>query len=219
MARLGRICGLLAIAGLIPASCLAGPPDALRPPRLTLSVFNDARVPEKVIGEARERAEYILMRAGLALSWIDCGGESGKIDTPSCSQISFPEHLSIRLVKGASGASEDTFGQSYLNRDGEGSYASVYVSVLQASSAGRLLRPGDLLGDVIAHEIGHLLLGPSHSRAGIMCARWQPSELTLAARGGLLFSGEEAIRLRMRYELLTARHKSKERLSGLQSGF
>jgi hypothetical protein len=45
-----------------------------------------------------------------------------------------------------------------------------------------------LLGDLMAHELGHLLLGPrSHSPRGIMCAIWGTQELRNAAQGALLF--------------------------------
>jgi hypothetical protein len=46
-----------------------------------------------------------------------------------------------------------------------------------------------VLGSVIAHEIGHLLLGlNSHSGSGIMQKRWQPSQVRQAVTGNLLFT-------------------------------
>ena len=39
--------------------------------------------------------------------------------------------------------------------------------------------PQVVLGPVLAHELGHLLLGPnSHSEKGIMRLRWQPEDYT-----------------------------------------
>ena len=68
-----------------------------------------------------------------------------------------------------------------------------------------LLREGDLLGCVIAHELGHLLLGKSsHSEEGLMRARWEARELREAAKGNLLFSKSETERMRVRYRSATA---------------
>jgi hypothetical protein len=54
-----------------------------------------------------------------------------------------------------------------------------------------------LLGDVIAHEIGHLLLGTnSHSPTGIMSARWDRDYLRLALMGLQLFSPEQSSAMR-----------------------
>jgi hypothetical protein len=51
---------------------------------------------------------------------------------------------------------------------------------------------------VLAHELGHLLLPPgSHSKAGIMRARWDPKVLTEAAQG-IYFTREQAAQIRAR---------------------
>ena len=54
----------------------------------------------------------------------------------------------------------------------------------------------DTLGHVMAHELGHLLLGSnSHSGMGIMRAHWQSEELRRLSRGGLWFTNEQADRM------------------------
>ena len=53
-----------------------------------------------------------------------------------------------------------------------------------------------ILGNVIAHEVGHLLLGTnSHSPAGIMCANWDQEYVRLAMRGHQFFSLDESAAL------------------------
>jgi hypothetical protein len=52
---------------------------------------------------------------------------------------------------------------------------------------------GSLLGDVAAHEIGHLLLGTnSHAANGIMRERWESEELGSIGTGALSFSEAES---------------------------
>jgi hypothetical protein len=56
---------------------------------------------------------------------------------------------------------------------------------------------GITLGDLIAHELGHLLLGTSeHSVAGIMRARWQARELQGILRPAMFFFPEQAKAIR-----------------------
>jgi hypothetical protein len=50
-----------------------------------------------------------------------------------------------------------------------------------------------ILGCVIAHEIGHLLLGTnSHSGSGVMQQRWERRQIRQAMTGTLLFTPKQA---------------------------
>jgi len=54
-----------------------------------------------------------------------------------------------------------------------------------------------ILGNLMAHELGHLLLGQSgHSVAGIMRAQWRTQELQRAVEGTLFFLPEQAQTIR-----------------------
>jgi len=49
---------------------------------------------------------------------------------------------------------------------------------------------------MIAHEIGHLLLGPnSHSPSGIMQARWEAEQVQQLLKGALVFDKRQAARI------------------------
>jgi hypothetical protein len=65
-----------------------------------------------------------------------------------------------------------------------------------------------VLGLVVAHEIGHLLLQMGgHSPVGIMHFPWSPKELGLANHNFLVFTAKEAsaMRERMRRSILDQR--------------
>jgi hypothetical protein len=50
-----------------------------------------------------------------------------------------------------------------------------------------------VLGCAIAHEIGHLLLGPNrHSVSGIMRARWDRRDIREELQGAMLFTPQQA---------------------------
>jgi hypothetical protein len=56
-----------------------------------------------------------------------------------------------------------------------------------------------ILGSVMAHELGHLLLGlNSHSVSGLMRARWENDELRCLDMGTLVFLPEQGKRMRAR---------------------
>jgi hypothetical protein len=55
----------------------------------------------------------------------------------------------------------------------------------QKESAGLSVPMHDILAGIIAHEIGHVFLGPnSHSLSGIMTAKWKHRDLTAISQGG-----------------------------------
>jgi hypothetical protein len=93
--------------------------------------------------------------------------------------------------------SPDAAGFAVLT-PGDSGYAAIsYVAVEQtANSLGA--DPGDLLGAAIAHEVGHLLLGPAHSQTGIMRAHFGAREMEMVGRGELLFDADQAARIRLR---------------------
>jgi hypothetical protein len=56
-----------------------------------------------------------------------------------------------------------------------------------------------LLGSVLAHEIGHIFLGPgAHSPTGLMRAHWQAREYRDSEHGVLLFTGRQGRQIRAR---------------------
>lgn len=59
----------------------------------------------------------------------------------------------------------------------------------------------DVIGAVIAHEVGHLFLGSGHSGSGLMRGCWSPRELALLARRKLIFDQVEKVELKRQYIL------------------
>lgn len=172
-----------------PADRAAEKPPAL--PSVTVSVFNDAHVPEPVLLRAQQVAARIFQEGGVKVTWIDCW--SGKL-APAEKALCQQPQLSLRVVPRASGMMEDAFGAAFLDADGNGRYSDVFfdrIEKLQRSEPGTV-DLADLLGCVAAHEVGHLLGVRLHSRFGIMRARWEQGELQSAAMGTLMFTADQS---------------------------
>jgi hypothetical protein len=75
-----------------------------------------------------------------------------------------------------------------------------------------------MLGHLMAHELGHLLLGVrSHSASGIMHVPWQKKELEIIAQGSMLFTPWEAQTMRSKIQARRAKELVSPCLSGCLS--
>jgi hypothetical protein len=178
---------------------------------LSISIFNEAKVADSVLFRGEARARQILAQAGIRVTWLTCGSrlagedESENRNVNPCLGMTFPEHLSVRVMTRPLAATEDTFGQSFLDEAGQGCYADVYHGNFALLSSRALLSDAEILGHVIAHEVGHLLLGAnSHSAVGVMRAHWDREELEQASRGSLRFTPAQATMMRERLNASSA---------------
>ena len=75
--------------------------------------------------------------------------------------------------------------------------ATVFQDRVAAKAKAWRLEEADLLGSVMAHEVGHLLLGRnSHSSYGLMNGDWTRAELQKIGEGALVFVGAEKKKVR-----------------------
>jgi hypothetical protein len=132
------------------------------------------------------------------------------LETSACASFEWPTHLTVRVVSGSRLSTNEVFGVAFLSADGEGCYSDVFYDRAVGLHADRKIGLAEILGSVMAHELGHLLLGSnSHAGTGIMRAHWQGEDLRLVSRGGLWFTKDEGShmrrKLRTRPAQLTAR--------------
>jgi len=163
-------------------------------PHVTINVYNDAGISEQVLAQAEQEATRIFHKAGVENVWVECRLWKPDPDRSSrCQAPVGPTLLALRIVPRSSKLRDSVFGIAFLSAEGEGTYTDVfYVSVekLHRDFHANLSR---VLGDVMAHEIGHLLLGTNaHSAVGIMRPQWQGPELRSIGMGTFLFTPEQA---------------------------
>jgi hypothetical protein len=176
------------------------PPLAQQPSGgdITVRLYNFAAMPDDVVSRARQEADSIFNRSGVTLTWLDCTLDAERLPAePACFSVRGNRVLNIRLMpkhmEPSNGLAGGIFGLAMLSKELEfATIANIYVERLNAIADGRKYREGVVLGAMIAHEMGHLLLGVgSHSKMGLMTLPWGPKVLTAADQGTLSFSKRE----------------------------
>jgi hypothetical protein len=188
----GAVVGLVGIIGFkFPETALAGVAD----PGLTITVQVDnySQASPTVLAAAEHEAGRILGEAGLRAVWLECPMVPSAAEPQGPCQKA-PEATDIRL-RILPAPIQNKFQDTVFGFTVHPVLASVYYA-----SAVRLAKSDDaefeapiILGCVIAHEIGHLLLGPNnHSVAGIMQRQWERKQVDQAMTGTLLFMPEQS---------------------------
>ena len=167
-------------------------------PQLVVSVFNDAQVAAKVLDHAEREASEIFYQAGVDVIWANCRDQEVRsTDTGGCERFDWPTHLAVRILPRSRLLRDEVFGMAFLSVEGTGCYSDVFYDRAVALHADGKVGLAAILGDVIAHELGHLLLGSNaHASWGIMQAHWQGEELRRVAKGNLWFTAGQAEHMR-----------------------
>ena len=178
---------------------------SIEPPSAITILISEAGVPDKVLSQAKETAAYIISHTGLEVTFLDCP-TTGSMDDNTREACGRQENarFRLRIVKRRFlGLSQDTLGFSLLSGAGGSAYV-VYPEVEKfAQDLFPAIEQDDyddavILTAAMSHEIGHLLLGAdAHSKNfGVMCSQWRRQHIILARQGRLLFTSEQAARMR-----------------------
>jgi len=189
------------VAMLTPGCILAGGDGfagTTQIPVVRVFVINSAGVDEKTLSATLDRAGRIFGEAGLKLRWLRCPASLGGRNDAGCRS----DDLNVLVLRIVHRPPKTYLGQEALgfavSSQEDSVYASVFLDrVLAMVPLGGRCSASVLLGHVIAHELGHLMLAnPAHARHGLMAASWNAADLQLAAGGLLQFSVAEAERMR-----------------------
>lgn len=216
---------LVWLAILVPTALSAAPANRTGelPPELTLTVrvYNYAKVPAGKLRRAEDEARGVIGGADVETIWLDCTAAGPELR---------PGRGSRHQECSATAAVEDIVTLRILNRfDHNGAtlkpgifgYANrpEVATVLYDRIAAFADRDGYeedaavLLGEIVAHEIGHLLLGPdAHSPAGIMRGHWDRAQVRRAILGTLMFTSDESSKIRAAIEVTTESQGLREAL-------
>ena len=163
--------------------------------RMTVSVCTRGSLDRKVIAEAEASAAALFHAIDIEIVWAKCEiGLEG--------DAAIQEHwFTVRLRDGKpfitpDPAALDTLGEAFLSFDDAGYIVDVYYEAVRTLATSKQVELTTLLGYVIAHELGHLLLGPGHAMKGVMRPSWDLRDLEAIRHCCLRFSPAEAMRMR-----------------------
>jgi hypothetical protein len=169
-----------------------------------IRLLDDANVEPKILQEARQEAAWVLRSLCVEADWMSSTEAKALtlriVGTPMTPDV--PKHSLGHSIVGTTSARN---GAVFLLR----------VRDAQRSFASEVRLP-ILLGCVLAHEIGHLLLASAtHSSEGIMKARFGRAEALKASQRGLIFTRSDRQRLAANHASLTEFERMERHETGL----
>ena len=171
--------------------------------QMNVAVCNLDGVREPIIAKAKAETELVFRSAGVTIVWGDC-------DTfPTLDALKREPWFFVRLRTGkpprtVGPASLDVMGKAFVEEHGGGTMADAYFQAIQDTSEQHRGESGVLLGFVMAHELGHLLLGPGHTPDGVMQAAWGQKQMDALGQRWLKFTEDSAARIRRALEARAA---------------
>ncbi|MEP7362776.1 MAG: hypothetical protein ABI972_05935 [Acidobacteriota bacterium] len=168
--------------------CLASACEA----QIQVNLYNDAAMRDHALSVAQKEASRILKEAGVSLSWC-----RRLIPGEPCPEPG-PATLQVRLYpRGAESnysVPANSLGVALTSPAPEfGFFVGVFANRVTEYGQITGCSYGLMMGHVIAHELGHLLMERSaHSRDGLMKETWDKPQRSLMPTGRLLFDRSEA---------------------------
>ena len=206
--------GLILVAGAYGAPQTSVKPGADGSKQITVRIHNYAQVESGVLVEAERTTDDILRAAGVGVVWLECSGAQTTAKDPACATPMGPTDFWLNLLPRSMSdrfhLGVDAFGVALEDAEGGlGFDAWIFCDLVKDAAAQRQLTRSVLLGTVIAHELGHLLLSTnSHSAFGLMRANWSGKELLAVEHQAMHLSSSESKRIQ---EAMIFRRQSRER--------
>ena len=185
----------LAIAAVLAAPLVAAEPA----PKLTVFVYNYAAIGSDDLANTKQEAARIYRNIGVEIQWLDCAlSPQQDAQFPACQIPTGPTKLAVRILSQTMAErmrqAHDCYGFALYPEDPAfATVANVFAHLAEQIADRHRLRHSVILGHIVAHELGHLLLGPnSHSSSGIMHTPWLRNELERIAQGSMTFLPRES---------------------------
>jgi len=151
-------------------------------PSVLLYMANEAGISSDIVGDAKQEVVRIYAQIGVRVMWAeDVAGN--------------PNDPLVIIMPATTGdwVGTRSLGIALRGTHSSGRVAYVFYDRIQPLAREHQMSDASLLGLVIAHEIGHLLLpNGRHSPSGLMQGKWDSLQLSLARARLLRFTAEQA---------------------------
>jgi hypothetical protein len=153
-------------------------------------VTNHAEIPQGVLTQALAEASRIYGGIGVKLGWSE-----------SAATYHFMIRITSKPFTGSGVMDHHTLGATPGTKQARGTLAYAFYNSIERLAWGSGTDVGVILGHVIAHELGHLLLPhDSHTMLGVMGSRWDGAQVNGAKTGELTFTRDQAKAIRQRLQ-------------------
>jgi hypothetical protein len=168
---------------------------------VTIRTAHLVELPEAARVAARETVRSIFLAGGIEIAWRECASPHLGSAAPAdpCVEALAPTEVVVRLAPAPRQAPPGSLGFSYVVQGaGIGRLATVYPDRVAEFARSAATSSSALLGRVIAHEVGHLLLGTfEHAPHGLMRPYWSRRDVAHErSTGAWRFSADEAAAMR-----------------------
>ena len=213
----------LSLALLVVPALLANPPvfgnepvpEPSRP--LTLRIYDHVEIAPDTLHRAQKQTSRIFRQFGIETAWLGCPTSPEQLTTNgACRAPLGPTDLVVKILPESMskkyGLPKGVFGFALPTNKGRfGRTVNVFygrvfdMAYYGPVGGGFETAQAVILGHVLAHEIGHVFLGPgSHSEKGIMGFPWGRRQLVDASRARLRFSVGQIKKIVRRFDDLLA---------------
>ena len=164
--------------------------DNSAPPTIMVLIHNHSRAPQSVVDGAEREAGRVFAQAGVRVLWLTCSTGASADESDTCQKKS-NDTLRLELLSSGTAKSRGWVCGFAIHPDlARVLYEDVFNLAKTYEMEGSVSR---ILGGVMAHEIGHLLLGPNaHAGIGVMRSSWSFDEVRQSAMGTLSFTPEQS---------------------------
>jgi hypothetical protein len=166
-----------------------------------IRIHDYANIQGAALARAQEVVRGMYGEIGVRTDWLDSVRQShDQVDSfaaPDCT----PSDLAVIILTTEMATRgvipDEIIGFAAVERGVGGRVAYVIYDRVRSFASDAEMDDMRMMGIVMAHEIGHLLLAhQSHSESGLMRGRWQQSEFRADRRTDLQFSGPQAAEIR-----------------------
>jgi hypothetical protein len=165
---------------------------------LTVRIYDYAGLPTESVQSAQEQVSDLYSTIGVQTVWA---ATVRRTESPDQTIERDPREFVINVLtagmSGRLGVAQEVLGLAAVTPYEGGKVAYVLFDRVCDVAATSAIRLSDVLGVVIAHELGHLLMpSGSHSRIGLMRPVWHATEFRAPSQQQLTFTPAQAEKIR-----------------------
>jgi hypothetical protein len=218
-------------AGMIPHLRASSPETSAS---FTIHVYNYAEVDPRTLMEAEQVTTKVFRKAGVESHWVIASNTDSRHEKVAAPSFTGLTHLHVNILSAAMADHFDLRSNemgltpgigcdrllTYIFYDRILDLAKRQIADKVRETISRYATPGQILGEMVAHEIGHLLLNlPRHSNTGIMRGFWDLKDLQDVAWSNLLFTKNQAETISAEVGRREGWRQSQEAKTNAETGF